>query len=116
VGCHDSQASLRPLPINGLLGPLLFGGPLKTLRQVKRMIIAVFGGTVLLIGIALIFLPGPAFVVIPAGLAILGTEFAWARRWLSQMKCLVRKKQVPPPDLAGSSRSEQPSSKVGNQI
>jgi tellurite resistance protein TerC len=38
--------------------------------------------TVLLFGIALLVLPGPAIVVIPVGLAILATEYAWARRWL----------------------------------
>jgi tellurite resistance protein TerC len=46
----------------------------------------VVGGTVLLVGFALIVLPGPAFVVIPVGLAILGLEFAWARRWLRKVK------------------------------
>ena len=39
-----------------------------------------------MIGIALIVLPGPAFVVIPIGLAILATEYAWARRWLQVLK------------------------------
>jgi tellurite resistance protein TerC len=52
------------------------------LRHARRVVIAVIGTTVLLIGIALLVLPGPAFVVIPVGLAILATEFAWARRWL----------------------------------
>jgi tellurite resistance protein TerC len=42
----------------------------------------IFGMTVLLIGIAMIVLPGPAVVVIPIGLAILATEYAWARHWL----------------------------------
>jgi tellurite resistance protein TerC len=51
-------------------------------RFAKRMIILVVGMTVLLFGIALIVLPGPAFVVIPVGLAILATEFAWARHCL----------------------------------
>jgi tellurite resistance protein TerC len=51
-------------------------------RFAKRMIILVIGMTVLLVGIALIVLPGPAFVVIPLGLAILATEFAWARHCL----------------------------------
>ena len=46
---------------------------------VRKLIIAIIGGTILLIGIALLVLPGPAFVVIPVGLAILATEFAWAR-------------------------------------
>ena len=43
-------------------------------------------GSVLLFGVALIVLPGPALVVIPVGLAILGLEFAWARRWLRHVK------------------------------
>ena len=40
----------------------------------------------LLLGIAMIALPGPAVVVIPAGLAILATEFLWARRALQRCK------------------------------
>jgi tellurite resistance protein TerC len=58
---------------------------LDTVKVVKRVIATVIGATVLLIGIALIVLPGPAFVVIPAGLAILATEYAWARRWLKKV-------------------------------
>ncbi|HZX35383.1 MAG TPA: PGPGW domain-containing protein [Thermodesulfobacteriota bacterium] len=57
-----------------------------TLKQAKRVIIIVIGFTVLLFGIALIVLPGPAFIVIPAGLAILATEFLWAKRLLKQVK------------------------------
>jgi tellurite resistance protein TerC len=52
------------------------------LRYARRIIILIVGMTVLLIGVALIVLPGPAIVVIPIGLAILATEFAWARHWL----------------------------------
>ena len=52
------------------------------IRQARRIVILILGMTVLLIGIALLVLPGPAFVVIPIGLAILATEYAWARRWL----------------------------------
>jgi hypothetical protein len=52
------------------------------IRYARRVVTAIVGMTVLLFGIALIVLPGPAFVVIPIGLAILATEFAWARRWL----------------------------------
>ena len=44
------------------------------------------GVTVLLIGIALVVLPGPAFIVIPIGLAILATEYAWARHWLKRAR------------------------------
>jgi tellurite resistance protein TerC len=57
-----------------------------TYRWARRIAVAVVGGTVLLVGLALIVLPGPAFVVIPVGLAILGLEFAWARVWLRKVK------------------------------
>jgi Putative transmembrane protein (PGPGW) len=52
----------------------------------RRCAIAMIGGTVVVIGVLMIVLPGPAFVVIPAGLAILGLEFACARRWLCQLR------------------------------
>jgi uncharacterized protein (TIGR02611 family) len=60
-----------------------------TLKSIKRIVILVVGGTVLLLGIALLVLPGPAFIVIPAGLAILAIEFAWARRWLRKARSLL---------------------------
>ena len=53
------------------------------IKYARRVVVAIVGMTVLLFGISLIVLPGPAFVVIPVGLAILATEFAWARRWLT---------------------------------
>ena len=59
---------------------------LKSIKQAKRLIIAVIGFTVLLTGIAMIVLPGPAIVVIPIGLAILATEYVWARRLLDRVK------------------------------
>ena len=56
------------------------------IKVVKRVIVSIIGVTVLLIGIALLVLPGPAFIVIPIGLAILATEYAWARRWLKKAR------------------------------
>jgi tellurite resistance protein TerC len=58
----------------------------KTIRRIRRIFIAVIGFTVLMIGIAMIVLPGPAVLVIPVGLAILATEFVWARRLLKRLK------------------------------
>jgi tellurite resistance protein TerC len=52
----------------------------------RRALIFLLGMTVLLIGVAMIVLPGPALAVIPAGLAILGVEFAFARRWLQRLR------------------------------
>jgi len=55
-------------------------------RPVKKAIVLVIGGTVLLLGIIMMVAPGPAFIVIPLGLAILAIEFVWARRWLKKIK------------------------------
>lgn len=60
------------------------------LRHTKRVIVSVIGFTVLVIGIAMIVLPGPAIVVIPIGLAILATEFVWAKRLLEKVKSGVK--------------------------
>jgi uncharacterized protein (TIGR02611 family) len=55
-------------------------------RMAKRIAIGIVGGSVLIVGICMIVLPGPAFVVIPVGLGILGIEFAWARSWLRKAR------------------------------
>jgi hypothetical protein len=52
----------------------------------KKFFIALMGGTVLLIGIALLVLPGPGLPIMAAGIAILATEFLWARRVWRQAK------------------------------
>ena len=62
---------------------------LNHLPRVRKVVVAIIGGTVLLFGIILIFLPAPSFLVIPAGLAILATEFVWARRWLLRVRNLI---------------------------
>jgi len=57
----------------------------------RRAMVLIVGVIVLVIGMAMIFLPGPAIVVIPAGLAILATEFEWAQRLLDRGRTSVRK-------------------------
>ena len=64
----------------------MHGFMINTLKQAKRVVVIVIGFTVLLIGIALIVLPGPATLVIPLGLTMLATEFVWARRLLVRFK------------------------------
>jgi uncharacterized protein (TIGR02611 family) len=54
-----------------------------TMRLLWRIGVAVLGGLVLLAGIVMIPYPGPGWLVVFAGLAILATEFAWARRVLT---------------------------------
>ncbi len=55
-------------------------------RAGRKIVVGVVGATVLLLGVALLVLPGPAIVVIPVGLGILALEFAWARRWLKRLR------------------------------
>jgi tellurite resistance protein TerC len=58
---------------------------------VKRVFVTVVGSILLLAGIAMILLPGPAFIVIPLGLAVLASEFEWARRWLRRCQNLFHR-------------------------
>jgi uncharacterized protein (TIGR02611 family) len=58
------------------------------------VVVLVAGLAVLATGILMIVLPGPAFIVIPLGLAILATEFLWARRLLQRMKRTLEKTGV----------------------
>lgn len=62
------------------------------LHHLKKILVLIIGGTVLLFGIILIFLPGPSFIVIPAGLAILAIEFSWARSLLKRAQNVVNAK------------------------
>jgi tellurite resistance protein TerC len=62
---------------------------LDRMPTVRKVVYSVIGGTVVLIGIAMIVLPGPAFIVIPFGLLILAGEYAWARRIIRRGRVFV---------------------------
>jgi tellurite resistance protein TerC len=51
-----------------------------TLKQARRVVTVVIGFTILLLGAAMLVLPGPGMVTVVLGLALLGTEFIWAKR------------------------------------
>jgi tellurite resistance protein TerC len=57
-----------------------------TVSHARKGVVLIFGGTVLVIGLTMVVLPGPALVFIPAGLVILGTQFVWARRLLARAR------------------------------
>lgn len=59
---------------------------LLTYKAARRIAVLAVGSTVILIGMVMLFTPGPGLVVIPLGLAILGAEFAWARLWLRKVR------------------------------
>jgi ribonuclease D len=63
----------------------------KPLKQIRKVVVFLIGGTVVLVGVIMVVTPGPAFLVIPAGLGILALEFAWARNLLKKAKTMFQK-------------------------
>lgn len=80
------------------------------LHSLRKLVIGVTGGSVVLVGIAMLVLPGPAILVIPLGLAILATEFLWAGRWLKRARALLPNghKSLPLPDVVSGQERGQP--------
>ena len=58
---------------------------------VRKVVYSVIGLTILLLGVVMIVLPGPAIVFIPLGLAVLASEYAWARRIIRRGRVFVEK-------------------------
>ena len=63
-----------------------------TYKTGRRIVVAVVGGSVLLLGIVMLVTPGPAIIVIPIGLAILAVEFVWARHWLKKLREMISRR------------------------
>jgi len=59
-------------------------------KQSKRFIVFVIGMALLLLGIALLVLPGPAFLFLIAGLILLATQFHWAKAILKDLKMKLK--------------------------
>ncbi|HMH69843.1 MAG TPA: TIGR02611 family protein [Candidatus Saccharimonadales bacterium] len=51
-------------------------------KHAKKIVVGIVGGLVLIVGIVAIPYPGPGWLIVFAGLAILATEFEWAQRLL----------------------------------
>lgn len=60
-------------------------------RSSKRIAVSVVGGVFVLAGLAMLVLPGPGFLVVVIGFAILGTEYAWAAAALDRTKAMAEK-------------------------
>src|SRR4051794_41942900 len=69
-------------------------------RRVKTVVVGILGGLLTLAGIALLVLPGPGFVLVAAGLAVLATQFDWAKKPLDY----AREKAVEGIEEVGRSR------------
>ncbi|HEX2710618.1 MAG TPA: PGPGW domain-containing protein [Candidatus Acidoferrales bacterium] len=59
---------------------------LRTVQQAKRFFKILIGFTLLLAGLVMIITPGPGWLTIALGLAVLAAEFVWARRLLDRLK------------------------------
>lgn len=62
----------------------------RTLRRARIVAVAVIGTTAVVLGVIMLVLPGPGLLVIIGGLAILGSEFLWARRLMRKVKRAAR--------------------------
>jgi uncharacterized protein (TIGR02611 family) len=56
----------------------------RTRHILFRVAWGIAGGLVLVAGLIMLVTPGPAFVLIPVGLAMLALEFEWAERLLER--------------------------------
>jgi uncharacterized protein (TIGR02611 family) len=60
-------------------------------RGAKRIGVLVVGLALLVVGIVMLVLPGPGVLVTMAGLALLATEYEWARRLLARVRQHARR-------------------------
>lgn len=60
------------------------------LRSSKRIAVLVVGSALVVVGLALLVLPGPGILVIIAGLAVLASEFAWAEHLLDEAQARAK--------------------------
>lgn len=87
-GLSPSSEHSRHAPEGGGSAGKIWQQPLTLLRKAA---VAIAGALVLGVGIALLVLPGPAFIVIPLGCVILAKEFSWARRLVQHSRALIQK-------------------------
>jgi uncharacterized protein (TIGR02611 family) len=55
-------------------------------RATRRGVVFLVGAALVLAGVVMLFVPGPGIAVVLLGLAVLSTEFDWARRLLTWVK------------------------------
>ena len=63
------------------------------MHMLKRSAVTVLGAALLLLGAAMMVLPGPGILVIVAGLAVLATEYVWAKTLLKRARAQAEKVQ-----------------------
>ncbi len=63
-------------------------------KQLKKVVLTVSGGLLVVVGTLFIILPGPAFLFIPIGLALLSLEYEFAKAWLKKSQIWMKKSAV----------------------
>ena len=56
------------------------------MHLLKRFAVTIVGAALLLVGAAMMVLPGPGILLIVGGLAVLATEYVWAQRLLKRAR------------------------------
>lgn len=56
------------------------------LNTLYKVIVTILGALVVVVGLLLVPLPGPGWLIVFVGLTILGSEYHWARRLLSWLR------------------------------
>ena len=62
-------------------------------RAARRLLVALAGGAIVALGLLLIVTPGPALLVIPAGVGVLALEFETPRRWRERLATRIREQR-----------------------
>jgi uncharacterized protein (TIGR02611 family) len=60
-----------------------------TRTVLRKGLVLVVGSVIVVAGLLMVVLPGPGWLTVFAGLALLGREFAWARRANDRLKAVV---------------------------
>lgn len=59
--------------------------------SMRKMLITLVGGLFAFMGLVFVLVPGPAFLFLPVGLAILSLEYPLAKKWLKKCQRWMRK-------------------------
>jgi uncharacterized protein (TIGR02611 family) len=111
AGGRDPAAEAAREQAAGDLRPEEIPEPVRRLRRqrqrfrqrgpIYRGAFVTAGFIVLLAGLVMLVLPGPAFLVIPIGLAMLSLQFAWAGKLLDRALIYAKKAQVQAAETSG---------------
>jgi uncharacterized protein (TIGR02611 family) len=63
------------------------------MTSIRKLLIIVLGWLLLVVGAIMLLTPGPGLLAIASGLAILSTEYAWAKHLLRKVRAMIKRKE-----------------------